>query len=80
MAEEEKVEKFKLSGSQLAWVKEFKRVNQVSEQLAEGIQIRFGEMEQMQKAHAEVSGRKAELLKMAPLKDLEELPGQRSER
>ena len=71
-----KVEEFKLTKPQREWMKIFKGVNQVERALAEKLKIRFGELEQLQQMHDEAAGKKIELLKMAPLKEMKELPGQ----
>ena len=72
----EKVEGFKLTREQLEWMKTFKQVNLIEKALAEKLQIRFGELQQLQQMHGEAAGKKVELLKMAPVKGTKELSGQ----
>lgn len=72
----EAVEKFRLNKDQVEWMKVFKGVNQIERALAEKLQIRFGELEQLQQMHSEAAGKKVELLKMAPVKGMKELHGQ----
>jgi len=71
----EKVEGFKLTNAQIEWSKAFKQVDMMSKAVMGKLQIRFGELEQLQAMNKELSGKKIELLKMAPLKT-KELPGQ----
>ena len=73
------VEKFRLTKGQIEWMKAYKKVEQMDESLKSGLQIRFGELEQMQKMHSEVTQRKVQLLEMAPIKEIKELPGQEKE-
>ncbi len=71
-----KVEQFKLSKDQIAWVKAFQQVSRIGEALQQKMQFNFGELESTQRLFREVSGKKAELLKLAPTDKLKELPGQ----
>lgn len=72
----EKVEGFKLTREQLEWMKTFKQVHQIERALGEKLQIRFGELQQLQQMRDEAVGKKVELLKMAPVKGMKELSGQ----
>jgi len=75
----EQVERFKLTKEQIEWSKAFKKIDVMDKAVKGKLQIRFGELEQLQQMSKELSGKKMELLKMAPLKT-KELPGQEGDR
>lgn len=71
-----KVEAFKLTDDYRAWAKNFKRVNEVSKMIEEGLRISFGETENLKRLFDEISGKKQELLKLAPAQPVNEIEGQ----
>ena len=73
------VEKFKLTKEQMNWMKIFKGVHQIERALSQKLQLRFDELQGLKQMYDEAAGRKAELLKLAPLDGLKELPGQEEE-
>ncbi len=75
----EKVEGFKLSGDQRAWMKVFKQVDATEKGLKQQLEVGMNELERMQELHREVMGRKQELLRLAPVNELKELQGQEGE-
>jgi len=74
--ESKKVEGFKLSKDQVAWVKAFKMLDRIEKALKGRLEVTYGELETTQRMHREASGKKVELLRMAPVGKLKELPGQ----
>lgn len=66
LIEREPVEPFKLTKEHKAFMKSFKRVNEVSAMIQQGLRIQFGKLEAMQQIAQEVEGQKKELLLQAP--------------
>jgi len=62
----EKVESFKLTKEHKAFAKTFKRVNEVSAMVQQGLKIQFGKLEALKQIAQEVEGQKKELLLQAP--------------
>ena len=66
LIEREKVEPFKLTKEHKAFFKNFKRVNEVSAMIQQGLRVQFGKLEAMKQIAQEVEGQKKELLLTAP--------------
>ncbi len=73
------VEEFKLTDEYKAWAANFKRVNEVTKMIEEGLRISFDETKELKRLFEEVSGKRAELLKLAPAQPVNEIEGQEQE-
>ena len=71
-----KVESFKLTKDQIAWSNAFQNIQRIEAALKGKMSYNYGELESAQRMFQEVSGKKTELLNVAPLDKLKELPGQ----
>lgn len=66
LIEREKVEPFMLTKEHKAFMKSFKKVNEVTAMIQQGLRIQFGKLEAMQQIAQEVEGQRKELLLQAP--------------
>lgn len=66
LIEKEAVEPFKLTKEHKAFAKNFKRVNEVSAMIQQGLRIQFGKLEAMKQIAQEVEGQRKQLLLQAP--------------
>jgi len=62
----EPVEDFKLTAEHKAFYKNYKRINEVSKMISEGLRFQLGKVEALQQIAQEIDGQKKELLLKAP--------------
>jgi len=66
LIERKKVEPYMLTKEHKAFMKSFKRVNEVSAMIQKGLRIQFGKLEAMQQIAQDIEGQKKQLLLQAP--------------
>ncbi len=76
---EAKVEKFKLTKEMASFSKSFKRVQQLSQVLQQGLQIQLAEADQTRRMLHETNAVREQMLQMAPKKPTNEIEGQEAD-
>lgn len=71
-----KVEGFKLTKEWKVWHKQYKRVNEVTQMIANGLRLEYGKVAKLRAAFDEANGQRQQLLKLAPTDLVNELDGQ----
>lgn len=71
-----KVEEYKLTRDQKVWRAAYKRVHNVERGLRARLDAGMSELRRLQELYDEAAGKKKELLQMAPLDQMNDLPGQ----
>lgn len=72
LIEKEKVEPFKLTKEHKAFLKNYKRINEVSAMIQKGLRIEFGKLQSLQQLANDVEGKRKELLLKKPEQGIRE--------
>jgi hypothetical protein len=76
MPDKEKVEQFRLTPEMQKWARQFKRIDDVSRIIEQGLRIQLGELEESRRMFDAAQGEKMKMLRGAPADQTRELPGQ----